>query len=554
MRPLKDILLISFLATCAVGCIDDTEQLPVVEDVSYINLQISTGASTGSSQTRADSDVKSQSGENKINSVKVWMFGTCLNEAGVTQGSRELVGYAENTNFGFEVTESKLYEYIQIAVANKYLVNKNQTVDIYVIANAESVGLGSLGEGTSEADLQAAVIEQAYFGATNPVSGPTYISGETAATSLPASRIVTGVKLADLKPDLTAENRAKIVLQRAVSRIRFFAVKDAADTDLKLEGITIKGYKAAQGDEAGHDGFIPDRINIFPESVTYNSNRNALDLTTHGSWPKATVAQIPGDAVYTTSDIVYSTAGESAVAVDKYVENVETYFTKGTDETWQAYSDRLENNTNLYNVTYLRETVNKPLSVIIKYNGKEQTVQLTEDIQKLFLRNSDIIVGMYLIGTKFELKIYAVDWADEIMTVDYKDNPAFTDQGQFTWKAGTYNSEAVEDGFNIIYVKPGTELEASFALKSPLGWEWFATLTKLEGEDGVDFFKFSNNDIFISGSIVEDMNATLTIKFPSEAPSVRERAQLRLFVRLGTEQIKEVYFADNKKYVLSRSN
>lgn len=162
--------------------------------------------------------------ENMITSLQIWVFET---------GTNTLVSYLEPTDFP-TTTEDKVYQTnVSSAYANK---NPRPNVDVYVLANAASVGLSgnqALTENATRTQLEAAVIGDSYFGpqTTIPTEG------------LPMSGVLRNKALAGKtnKPVLRItdyDNMEKVSLTRVVSKVRFVFCKPSG-VDLHIQGVSI---------------------------------------------------------------------------------------------------------------------------------------------------------------------------------------------------------------------------------------------------------------------------------------------------------------------------
>ncbi len=369
------------------------------QEMSYIKLYVTTSSpSKSSAQTRAEDEVTAVNGENIIHSVKVWVFGP---ENSSSTGT-VLYGYVEDSEkhdpTGLE--PEPYWKTLSIPVLKGYTEIPNNKVNVYTLANAESVGLGGLtdkvdGAAITEEQLKAQLITVNYFGQASPTTSDKYIAED--GNGLPISRIVTDIPLDNIKSD--SQNPLRIVMQRAVSRIRFFVAKQEGvlDTDFQMNSISIK------------EGLIPTATKVFPETVAYDDVKNL----SYKEWPNATTAQLEDIPTYETSALTYT----STVSDIKQVDDPETLLRANHSEmNAQQYSDYLAENATLYNVTYLRETKDQNFTLTINYTmgGENKTiVKDLGDITTKLLRNKEVIVYMYIMGDK-ELYVNptVADWID----------------------------------------------------------------------------------------------------------------------------------------------
>ena len=112
-------------------------------------------------------------------------------------------------------------------------------VDVYVIANVTQANCGlSFVEGTSRETLEAALIQENYFGLTT-------LTDEVPADGLPMSGVQRGVTVSGSSPVYKLPEN--VVLTRAVSKIRFVFCREApaeGQTDIP---VTISSIKLNKG-------------------------------------------------------------------------------------------------------------------------------------------------------------------------------------------------------------------------------------------------------------------------------------------------------------------
>ena len=212
----------SMLLLLLSACSGDDATAPVTADAATL-LDIGVQTPGLSVLTRAG-NIDAIGDENMITSLQIWVFET---------GTNTLVSYLEPTDFP-TTTEDKVYQTnVSSAYANK---NPRPNVDVYVLANAASVGLSgnqALTENATRTQLEAAVIGDSYFGPQTTIS----------AEGLPMSGVLRNKALDGKtnKPVLritSYDNMEKVPLKRAVSKVRFVFCKPSG-VDLHIQGVSI---------------------------------------------------------------------------------------------------------------------------------------------------------------------------------------------------------------------------------------------------------------------------------------------------------------------------
>ena len=418
-------------------------------------------------------EIDEEEGEDVIHTVKVWLFdgSTC-------------VDYTEDIDEDYKVTMT-----IPQAIVSK------GTIDVYVIANAESVGLGSLSGSTPFADLTNAVISTSNFSAANPVT-------TLPSSGLPMSRIKKGCEINTTGVTPTLET---IEITRAVSKIRFAFARTKGHTGQVL-GITIGREKIANSEYI----FGVDPVeNPTDYTTPYFGDRRAHIVNSNG-YEDATMQlglvaaptgnqQVLHDSgaireVYNDDD---PTLDPSDYAWDNW-SAMEANISKTDQQKATDYYNLM--NTYVTDKVYLRES-DIPLEGTIYYRLSPTSTVKTAKFQMMtnsdglqdFARNHIWIVYGYFTGDRLELKIRALEWNYYKETVDFKENVVVT--RNIVWDDLTINGREVVDAtpkyFNIVTSNTtGTYATASFTFDAPRGGEWFAVLEPMDNASGDEYFWF----------------------------------------------------------------
>ena len=157
--------------------------------------------------------------ESEIHTLQIWVF---------KHNGGSFVGYLE-TEPAF-LNETNGQEMFQMKVEKEF-ADHPENVDVYVVANAESVGL-TLGRDTKRDDLDAAMIGEGKFGVSSLVSS---VPDQEGAEGLPMSGVKKDQPIYGSFPALRIGSQDKMTtvqLTRAVSKLRFVLCR-IADGDSK---------------------------------------------------------------------------------------------------------------------------------------------------------------------------------------------------------------------------------------------------------------------------------------------------------------------------------
>lgn len=532
---LKGLLLMSI--PLLSSCLDHEEDSYTDNATLTIYLQ------TSAEQTRAYEGTQGAStAESTINTIQLWLFD-----------GEECVGYSN------EMTDNKM----TITIPRSLVVKGK--VDVYAIANAESVGLGGMGATTSLATLTGAII-----GGTNflPQDNTADLTNAVPSTGLPYSQVV---KECPITPDGINATLPTIMLTRAVSKVRFAFARSTGMTDVEITGIKINGELIAS-----EEYIFPDAEATGNFTSPYNGDKVA-HLKKDGTddyiaqsivWGSTETGDKDAITAIIPTDSINEVANpDQQTYIKKYGKSTGhgADYNTFVNQTFIEYKDG--NNVTQYHndrLTYLRETDQKLTGTIYYRTGKDGTEAGTEhdgDIKSVdfsmdapqdFARNHIwIVYGYFMGGNKLFLEVTVLPWEDVNITIDYKNEPSWSQD--ISWKASSINSTSTEpiDGtqYNIVYVKTdGTSAECTFNFNTPQGWNWVAELITIQGDEG--YFKFDNNLTSTFGRV--GTVGTLTIKVPTTPPSELTRARIKFYVRTETGDMVKSVAAQPMEQIISR--
>ena len=184
--------------------------------------------------------------ESTVHTLQIWVF---------KHSDGDLVGYLNATPSFLNETDGQ--ELFRMKVEKEF-ADHPENVDVYVVANVESVGL-TLGKNTERDDLDAAKIGEGSFGVSTRVS-------EVPDAGLPMSGVEKDQPIYGSYPTLrigSQDAMTTVQLTRAVSKLRFVLCRIASEDDKELvsiDGIQLDG------------GMIPTKSYLMPGTYTYSSD------------------------------------------------------------------------------------------------------------------------------------------------------------------------------------------------------------------------------------------------------------------------------------------
>lgn len=219
------LLIVGLLYSCSEGQeitvpSDNTDQGAVLNIYVY--------ASDDPMQTRADEGLVDLYAQEKVlKSLKIWVFKH--------QGSADTdlpLHYLSPAEPELQGSRSKLF---QIALTDEQvetLTADDGQVDLYVLANAESVGLSSLDGNSTRAEVRDAVIASGYFGTTS-------LTTDISTNGLPMSGCALNLSVQGTYPVLSLP---VVKLMRCVSKLRFIlSQNEEAESEISITSLQLDG-------------------------------------------------------------------------------------------------------------------------------------------------------------------------------------------------------------------------------------------------------------------------------------------------------------------------
>lgn len=359
--------------------------------------------------------------ENKIHSLSIWVFRS-----------------EDHTRVGEPLTLTDESDFPPSGGIGRYqfsvdwnFVNTHPDVDVFVLANAASIGC------TLDASSDYDAITSAYFG---------YVSDEddcfgthTYTTSvpndgLPMSGMKTHVKVYGSAPRMKVD---PVTLVRAVSRLRMVLCRTKTDDSSQEDDVSVSGitfYKEQ----------IPLREYVFTEAAT-------------GIIPP-----------YTSAD--FSFAGPAEIKRNPVPEDL-IYVNQDPD----AYQQMLDQASAAGTLTdlgyvYLRESDKRIFGrVDYKINGKDRSREFAMAAPGDFARNHTwTLLAYFMSGRNLQVSLVAAPWTKGDYHVDFS-GQAVNVTKKFRIDERTCEVSRSEDGYIDVKLIPGTPAKGTLTITTPVG-------------------------------------------------------------------------------------
>ena len=439
LNPLYLLTLLPFFSACyeydESDRVDNQQTVPLTFYLQTAGQQSSTRGYEG--------EVGNITNEGTIHSVKVWLFDQELSL---------LVAYTEAfANNGTDgINSNNDVKKVTLDIPN-YIITQKRKVDLYVVANGESIGF-TLGSTATVAQLEAAKVNNAFAPASAMRSVPT--------TGLPFSYVEKDWKILNEDESALTTSLPVVRLTRAVSKVRFAFARTTA-----LPGVEIVGIQLNENQIASEQFVLPkwDQENF---TAPYNGDKlpNITANTYYGtqlSYGQISETYTGPNALYTTDKIAEFDEPDSKTFANY------TFTTNDNTKKAREYDDFITNSVTSVNendyLTYLYES-DKALSGYIYYRfnrlNSDGTVREYGNVLKKeftmtaagdFARNHEWIVYAYFMGNKLEVKPIVQKWYWDSEAVDHTewqslgsiDISIFGDNGRQSYKV--YNPTPIPD-------------------------------------------------------------------------------------------------------------
>lgn len=399
------------VAGILTSCIYDSKPCDIEDNVpAYLTVSLNTGdvsnkipGRTKTSLTEADMESGIES-ESLIHSYRIWIFAS--RESG---DGAQPIGFAEQT--GLAGTENRV-------VSIKLRDGKMKAVDIYVLANADGYSGLMTGDGSvmTRGQLKAGIING--FGIGSDMK-PEAV--EVPSTGLPMSGVLANVPLDKYVSESVDLSKAiEILLLRAVSKFQFYIAKANGNTDIDGLSILNVEFGKAGASATGISGnFIPQTALAFTRAVDFNDVKSLDYLYTSSAFLPENVGYYSQTVRYTRDSNVLFNAKDISPVQDPII------YKRGSDETAQAYAERMRNAKLTSFTSYYLES-GQDLRGVINYqfsSNKSRKVTFNIPADE-FLRNHECIIYAYVLNGRVEvettLKYQVIDWKKkEDVNIDF---------------------------------------------------------------------------------------------------------------------------------------
>ncbi len=246
--------IVLLLVLVLVSCSHDSEDAIGVPSGQGGVLNVYVYPSDNPMVTRSDiGPVSVDNLERDVKSLKIWIFKH--NEAAGTDLPLHYLAPAEPELQG---SRAQLFQIALTETQVEALTGAANLVDVYVLANAASVGLNGLNGTSTRAAVREALIGSNYFGTSSPTT-------DIGTNGLPMSGCAEGISVQGSLPVLSLP---VVKLTRCVSKLRFVLVQsDESDMGLSLTGIHLNGNQFPETEHV-----FNTTSNPYSVSATYVAN------------------------------------------------------------------------------------------------------------------------------------------------------------------------------------------------------------------------------------------------------------------------------------------
>jgi hypothetical protein len=325
--------------------------------------------------TRGDAGlVNAYAQEDTIKSLKIWVF-----KHGNAANTDKPLHYLSPSEPVLQGGRAQLFQIALTDEQVKAITGDGNQVDVYVLANAESIGQGSLNGTSTRTAVRDAVIGTGYFGTT-------ILTTDISTNGLPMSGCGENISVRGTLPVLSLP---VVKLTRCVSKLRIvLAQNKESGAEFSILGVTLNGNQ------------FPETENVFNRTTNpYSISGFYMADEIHFSLPD-TIAK--NDRI---TDLVYESQ-----QVQDYEDIVDAFVERGDVTQMGPY--------------YFRES-DKRLRGTISYRVVDEEKNVTENTVNFsmsdivgnynFSRNHTwLVYAYYLGGEELQLSLaYIRSWSEE---------------------------------------------------------------------------------------------------------------------------------------------
>lgn len=436
MRRLHILLVTMLMMSLLVGC---SREILFPEDAPVLGIYLEMPA-----PALVKATVPGDDAENALYDLKVWVFRA--DESHALVSSLQLDASISDGDFP---QPGSVKRYSLPVSWDFALETPRPKVDVYVLANSASVGLGNLNADRTHPENVSSWndVHSALFEGNNCFSTKHLISS-VPDSGLPMSGVARNLDISGDEPSFSI---APVALERCVSKLRFLfcQMETIADT--------------------------PEEAEIFQiDKIVLNSNCIPLQEYVF-AWPQAprtsgtyeTATELPGAEVVASSDTpeLYAYAGQDGSSYERVVSEA---LTAGKLTQSGCY--------------YLRESGNR-LSGVIHYTvikGKNTASEETRHEEKTFImpegtdfsRNHTwTVYGYYVSKRSLQLSVSVLPWKKSDYLIDFGRSSLMVTRKLSVLQPSVYRIEevpGVKDHYNVT-LKSNSPASAYLYVATPSG-------------------------------------------------------------------------------------
>lgn len=449
--------------------------------------------------------------ETKINTLQIWVF---------RQSDKQLITYMTppvgNLAGGSEERYSTPISPTFAAQAEAAAATGGLPVDVFVLANAASVGLNYDRNTTYTTLLNSAMISGEWFGTSSPMTASTIESA-----GLPMSCVSTTVKMAGSGLSFTIPT---VTLTRAVSKLRFIMCQQMPGIDdFELTGLYLDS------------GMIPEQEYVFNDRPTgqeqeYRTGSTYVNSDT--SFPVPANFELPKCLDYTAYLFDRTT-----MQAQQYENLINQHLTGNSPELAQI------------GPFYLRESGQK-ITGRITYNYTVENVQrnrtatFTLDATGDFARNHSWIIYAYFIGQRLVVQPTLIPWIAGNERLVHSTQGMTDLKYEKPWlrydidqNASTWNDTWLAVAYGYDYAKPKYSVKFTLETQSTFDMDLQLTNDKFifvifnqqsDGQGGYSYTYTPSGQVISIGASAERKSTSFYVVPVSSTPSADPYAKVVL--------------------------
>ena len=260
-------LVLIMALVLATSCGHDSETTSSLKDAGVLNIYVY--PADDPMVTRGDEGlISAKVLENAIKSLKIWVF-----KHGNAANTDLPLHYLAPSKPGLQGSRAQLFQIALTEEQVEAITGDGNQVDVYVLANAESIGLDGLNGTSTRTAVRDAVIGTGYFGTTS-------LTTDISTNGLPMSGCGENISVRGTLPVLSLP---VVKLTRCVSKIRFVMAQNKdVDAKFSITSIQLHGNQFPVAEHVFNttanpyyisDGYVTDPVSITPPADVKKTER-----------------------------------------------------------------------------------------------------------------------------------------------------------------------------------------------------------------------------------------------------------------------------------------